>query len=618
MSPVTGARIAASAALASLVVAGTAWADHPESRYEAEAGALGRAHAAEHALLRAQERRVHRRFRRASPARVEALRERERRGRRTAIRESARSEAQFPPQQFGSWTTPGGRPFRLEGASYAIHAAMLPTGKVLFWGYPDDPGDGKPNTGEAALWDPAAPDPTSPAAFTAVPPLFDIDGDGAAEPVPIYCSGQSFLPSGELLLTGGNLVFPADEPDDAYDDYAGIRTVISFDPFTESWTRHPDLRQGRWYPSQVALPDGRQLIAGGYNQRPPGGLYNRDVELFEPGGAPGLAGTVRRLRAASRETQNYPHLFTLPDGRVLLAGPGRGDSATLSRKFEWTNLRKPVQDRIGGTAALLPAGSGGSSRVVQIGGHPAGRVPATSAETAEVIDAAAKRPRWRPFAPLNLNRSNHNTVLLPDGSMVTVGGGTGIDSEAGNYRVEGTERRHVELWDPASATWRLGPPQVEERTYHSVALLLPDGRVWSAGDDKHPTQVFGDGTVGFSSDDTGEIYSPPYLFADDGQPLAPDERPQILAAPAGISYDGRFTVATGGPEAASAVLVAPSATTHAADMTQRVVPLRAAGAAGGLELTAPPSGRVAPPGWYMLFVLDATGTPSVATWVQLN
>mgnify|MGYP000167913817 CR=1 FL=1 len=613
-----GGRHGTAIVLASLVLAGTAQADLPGSRQAFESAALGPAHAAEHAELRADARRTARRLRSASPARLRHLRDRQLRHYRAAVRESAGSAAEFPPQSFGQWTTPGGVPFRLEGASYAIHAALLPTGKVLFWGYPDDPGTGKPNAGEAALWDPAAPDPTAPSAFRSVPPFFDLDGDGAAESVPIYCSGQSFLPSGELVLSGGNLVFPDADPADAYSDYAGIRTVISFDPFTETWTRHPDLRQGRWYPGQVELPDGRQLFAGGYNQRPPGGRFNRDVELFEPGAAPGLAGTVTRVRSANRETQNYPHLFTMPDGRVLLAGPGRRDSAILDRKFRWTDLALPSQDRIGGTATLLPSGPEGSSRVVQAGGHPAGRLPATSTETAEVLDASAKRPRWRRFASLNLARSNHNTVLLPDGSMVTVGGGTGIDAEDGNYRVEGTERRHVELYDPAAGTWRLGPPQVEERTYHSVALLLPDGRVWSAGDDKHPTQVFGDGTVGFSSDDTGEIYSPPYLFAGDGRPLTAEERPRIVGAPGAIAYRRGFEVGTAGPAASQAALVAPSATTHAADMSQRVVPLRVGSSGpGSLQLEAPPNRRVAPPGWYMLFVLDSAGTPSVASWVQL-
>lgn len=600
-------------------MAGPAVADRPGSGLRAaDQAGLGTSHAEEHATVRAGERELLARLRGLPPRRLDAVRERRRERYRAAVRKSRRSAAEFPPQAFGQWTTPGGRPFRLEGASYAIHAALLPGGKVIFWGYPDDPGDGKPNTGEAALWDPTAPDPTAPGAFTAVPPLFDLNGDGQVEAVPIYCSGGSFLASGEMLLTGGNLVFPDADPGDAFDDYAGIRTVVSFDPFSETWTRHPDMRQGRWYPSQVELADGRTLIVGGYNQRPPGGIYTRDVELFDPAGV-GQPGSIQRLREAKRKTENYPHLFTLPDGRVLLAGPDRDDSAVLTRKFRWQELPRPSQDRVGGTATLVPEGASGSARVLQLGGHPVGRVPATSTETAELIDAAARKPRWRRTAPLNVARSNHNTVLLPDGSMVTVGGGSGIDEVSGNYRVEGTRRRQVELWDPGSGRWVLGPPQVEERTYHSVALLLPDGRVWSAGDDKHPAQVFGDGTVGFSSFDTGEIYSPPYLFGADGLPLAEGERPQIASAPATLRYGERFTVTSVGPPATEAVLVAPSATTHAADMTQRLVPLSTrSDVAGVLELTAPANGRIAPPGWYMLFALDGNGVPSVAEWVRLG
>jgi hypothetical protein len=153
----------------------------------------------------------------------------------------------------------------------------------------------------------------------------------------------------------------------------------------------------------------------------------------------------------------------------------------------------------------------------------------------------------------------------------------------------------------------MGPSQVETRAYHSTALLLPDGRVLSTGDDLNPTS---DGTrLGSSPDDTGEIYSPPYLFAG--------PRPVISSAPGAVRWDVPFGVGTAG-DIDDAVLVAPAAVTHGNDMNQRLVPLQmVATHAGGLTLESPPSANVAPPGWYMLFLLN-DGVPSMAKWVLLD
>jgi hypothetical protein len=168
--------------------------------------------------------------------------------------------------------------------------------------------------------------------------------------------------------------------------------------------------------------------------------------------------------------------------------------------------------------------------------------------------------------------------------------------------------RQVELYDPQTATWRLGPPQQEDRAYHSTALLLPDGRVFSAGDDLHPRET--DGSV--SRTDTAEIYSPPYLFKG--------PRPTIDAAPDVLHWGEAFGVGSASPGLSYAVLVAPGATTHAADMHQRIVGLQltAAMPGAGLSVVAPPSAAVAPPGYYMLFLLNDAGVPSVARWVRLG
>jgi hypothetical protein len=183
--------------------------------------------------------------------------------------------------------------------------------------------------------------------------------------------------------------------------------------------------------------------------------------------------------------------------------------------------------------------------------------------------------------------------------MVTVGGGYGILN--GNRRSgDAAIHRNIELYEAATGQWTLGPAQDELRTYHSTALLLPDATVLSAGDDGH----------GGSSNDTAEIYEPPYLFKG--------ARPSITSAPASVTYGDSFTVRTS-TDATKAVLMAPAAVTHANDMSQRNVPLDVSvQTAGSLSVEAPTVPELAPPTYYMLFVLNDQGVPSVAKFIRLK
>ena len=184
-----------------------------------------------------------------------------------------------------------------------------------------------------------------------------------------------------------------------------------------------------------------------------------------------------------------------------------------------------------------------------------------------------------------------------------MGGGTG-DGAQGLYTFQ-DQQRQIEIFDPATGTWRLGPSQAEGRAYHSTAVLLPDARVVSAGDNFNPDGAGGD------SSDTAEIYSPPYLFKG--------PRPEITSAPGSAAWGDTFGVYSPDP-VSRAVLVAPGATTHGYDMNQRVVELAITRSdpGVGIDVKAPPTSSVAPPGYYMLFLLNAQGVPSVANWVRLD
>ena len=155
---------------------------------------------------------------------------------------------------------------------------------------------------------------------------------------------------------------------------------------------------------------------------------------------------------------------------------------------------------------------------------------------------------------------------------------------------------------PDGDGWRLGPAQAEERTYHSTAVLLPDGRVFSAGDEHHPN----------GRTDTAELYSPPYLFRG--------RRPKVESAPESLRWGDEFGVRTKRDDVRDVALVAPGATTHAVDMNQRRVPLKLTDRVSGkgVNVRAPGGPDLAPPGYYMLFGLDRHGVPSVARWVRLR
>jgi hypothetical protein len=148
------------------------------------------------------------------------------------------------------------------------------------------------------------------------------------------------------------------------------------------------------------------------------------------------------------------------------------------------------------------------------------------------------------------------------------------------------------------------------RLYHSVALLMPDATVWVAGGNPsrgtYVTQM--------------EVYQPAYLFTvnSSGQTVLAT-RPTITSSPSSVTYGSSFQVQT--PDAAnigSVVLLKNGSVTHAFNMDQRMVGLSFTAGSGVLTVTAPSGGNIAPPGYYMLFLVNKSGVPSVANFVQVG
>jgi hypothetical protein len=223
-----------------------------------------------------------------------------------------------------------------------------------------------------------------------------------------------------------------------------------------------------------------------------------------------------------------------------------------------------------------------------------------STDTTEIIDLGASDLEWKSGPNMSEPRMEMNATILPSGKVLAIGGSTNDEDQT-------TASLDADLYDPdpVANTFSSAGVNAYPHLYHSTSLLLPDATVWFAGG--NPEQ----GTY----QPLMEIYQPAYLFNSNGT-LA--TRPTITSAPASIAYGVPFTVQT--PNAASissVVLMRNGAVTHAFNMDQRMVGLSFTAGSGSLTATAPSSGDIAPPGYYMLFLLNSAGVPSVSTMVQV-
>jgi len=550
-----------------------------------EIATLGPEHAREHAVMRRAQRLQTRRREQLGPSQP-----------------VAKIAAAGPPEEVGQWDPSATVTFGV----VAIHAAMLPTGKVMIFSYPKSPQE---NSTRVYLWDPKT-DPDGTHMVRRDPPLWQDPKDGTFKAANIWCSGHTFTADGELVVFGGNLEFP-DPNASPPTDYKGLNKVYSFDPFSETWHEQPDMAHGRWYPTAIRMADGRIPILSGWDES---GLdvIDEDVEIYNPPSTIGGTGSIAKIGHTGGVGEPptgefYPHMFAMPSGRTLIAGPDFPNTWFMNNptanSFTWSDAPNLDQRRLWGTMVPMPGGTNGSSKIMALGGTEESTVHSTN--TTSIFDENNPGAGWQ-AAPSNvIGRGHANTVLLPDGSMVEVGGGFGSDASVPGYATgplyaASAEQRQIELWDPATGQWKLGPAQAESRAYHSTALLLPDGRVMSAGDD------FNGGIVS----DTAEIYKPPYLFKG--------TRPQITGVQQNVKFNTGFAVNTPNTNITKATLMAPSAVTHAVDMNQRYIALQVTQRAGCVDLVAPPTANVAPPGWYMLFLLNNSGVPSEAKWVKLG
>jgi hypothetical protein len=403
---------------------------------------------------------------------------------------------------------------------------------------------------------------------TGTPQVWDpATGVFTAVPTPawLFCAGHALLPDGRVLIAGGHIT-----------DGHGLPNITYFET-SETWTSGAPMARGRWYPTATTMGNGDVVVLAGTDQD------SLDVTIPEVWSN----GSVRQLSGADLTLPWYPRSFLAPNGSLFVAGP------TIQTRFlstsgagSWSNGPRHLYDKGRNYGAAVMYDDG---KILYAGG-------AMTTNTAEVIDLNQTNPTWQWTGSMAFARRHLNLTVLPTGEVLATSGvaGTTFDDMS-------TAVHAAEMWSPATGEWTTLASASVSRGYHSTSVLLPDGRVLHAGS--------GNG-AGAPDERNAEIFSPPYLLRG--------PRPEITSAPLEVHYGAQFRVET--PQAGAIThvsLIRLGAATHAFDQNQRFQRLTFTADASGLTVTAPSSSNRAPPGHYMLFVLNASDIPSIAKIIRI-
>jgi hypothetical protein len=381
----------------------------------------------------------------------------------------------------------------------------------------------------------------------------------------LFCTGHAFLADGRLFVAGGHI-----------QNNVGLPKASIYDPVLNTWAAAPNMNAGRWYPTVTTLANGDVLVVSGSVDTTVG--VNTLPQVYQT-----ATGTWRSLTSAQLSQDLYPMMFLAPNGKVFLAAPTQTSRyLDTSGTGAWSPdvMYRNFGYRDYGSAVMYADG-----KILLLGGGD----PPTA--TAEVIDLNQPSPTWRMVAPMSIARRQVNATLLPDGKVLVTGGTSGSGFNDATHPVY-----PAELWDPATETWQTLASATVPRLYHSAVVLLPDGLVLSTGGNDYPT---------------AEIFSPPYLFKG--------ARPTMSSVPSTIGYGQHFSVdSTDATSVTKVTLIRITSVTHAFNMNQRLSTLSFTPGSGTLDIMAPASANVAPPGDYLLFIVNGNGVPSVGNVVRLT
>ena len=444
----------------------------------------------------------------------------------------------------------------------ATGAANLPDGRIMTWSSTGERnfGGGTPFT-HGSIFDPN----TS---------LFTTKDNQVHN---TFCAGVSLLPDGEIFAAGGG---------------ATITTTSIY--ADDEWSLVEDMQRPRWYATSTTLATGQVLTSLGDKFQPYPEMWtpNQGWELRTN---LSMQTVLDDATGVNGQRHWYPAMMVAPDGTLIHPGPTSQlfslDPSNPAGVIPHGSREAVDQHRLYNTTVMYDVGK----LLVAGGGTPA-------RSSAVLIDVNSSTPSVTAASPMNLPRSMHNSVVLPNGEVLVIGGNsTGVQfSDDGTQLVP-------EIWNPDTGVWSTLAPHSVPRNYHSTALLLKDGRV----------AVMGGGLCGgcATNHQDGEIFEPPYLFDANGNPAA---RPSITA---GVSTGnaGDTVSLTGSDDIVEFNMLRLVALTHHHTSDQRMVPVPfQKPATGSYELALPANPNVVLPGYYWVFGLNAQGVPSIGHTIKIG
>ena len=520
----------------------------------------------------------------------------------------------------------------------AIHAALLPSGYIIYFG-----GDEH----DPVLWDNHDVHHTRLFNCTtlSVEPFDPGSPDGD-----VFCCGHAMLGDGKLLVAGGTEVFVGQAPGIHHDHMPGLRDASTYDPWARMWSAIEPMidpfpkfprpgshllrpEGGRWYPTLVTVQDGSVVALCGHPSNQDARHNNHIPERF----VPSLQSWIQLEEPPTNQlevtddTRLYPRVHLLPNGSLFCSTP----LGTIPRSQlidPWKGSRQfvadapPIDTQTGDPALVgpdgkpiaMPSGVYWGNSFTQcatsvllplVPPHYAPRILICGGRKAYVIDLQGvvergeTHSRWLQAGGrgLDVPRFHLNAVLLPTGDVFVCGGVNVFNHDVNGVNVP-------EIYHPETNSWSTltSAPANVVRNYHSVALLMPDGRIWTAGSDHNGGQGVGNADLRI------EIFEPDYVGRSD--------RPTITWVTDSVICGETFDVETPDPESIGRVaVIRTGSVTHSFNSDQRYVRLDFKVAAPGhLSVIAPPNGRVAPPGSYLLFLLNKSGIPSKGRFVHIG
>ena len=492
-------------------------------------------------------------------------------------------------QSAGSWDQPQNQPLE----TTTVHAALLAGGKVL-WIMGSGNHEPIANTKgpyRHGIWNPDG-------SFGATNTLSD----------DLFCCGMTTLANGNILLCGGTLDM---DHQTLNGKWHGGKFAYEADFNSGSIGNRTEMAAGRWYPTCITLPDGKVFVVQGWDEY---GCNNRLVEYYDPTSKswqvkldPGGSGNYCVGNCATAYYPEagspcfgpgtapylslYPRFHLMPSGLLASVGGELDDRVYDPNTYKWVWSGKTIK-RHYGTSVLFPLQNIDTEKgkILVCGGSPQAADPAT--KTVEVAEPSGTTGlSRRSTRSMQYARKHLNPVILPTGQIAIFGG---------NLQGATSPVLNPEVFDPETETWTTWPAATVPRMYHSVALLLQDGRVWTAG--TTPDQ--------FKKEVRVEVFNPWYTS---------ETRPTISADPTGGAYGSTITIPTPNASDITKVsLVKVSATTHHYNTDQRLIWLQIQGStSSSVTVKAPINNKLAPPGYYLIHVLNSAGVPSVGRFIKI-